>query len=166
MKFQKFLFHLTHLEIRRKIFFPHSNSIPFNITKNHDNFSINEFLNLSNIILKPYLNKKGFKGEKDKYLKTNERYHNRISITFSKCGKSICINCEIKKNTINYKEILEIDSFPTNFDFWKRISPDKNDNWWHIKNSKEENITILKEIIKLIEFEGLPFFTSNNKIIK
>ncbi len=166
MNFQKFIYQITHKEIRRKLFFPVSKTSSVKVEKLNDSFKKKDFFDLSNQFLKPFLKSKGFIGENDIYVKETINFYNRIVIASSKSGKVFCVNCEIKKKAIDKVEILEIESFPTNFDFWKRISPDKFDNWWFTSNSKEKNILVLKEIIKLIEFEGFPFFNKNNKKLK
>lgn len=163
MKLKKFIYKLTHLEIRRKLFFPNSKISPLSKDKNIDNYDKKDFFNLSNTIIKPFLTEKGFKGENDIYVKEFENYFNRIVIGSSKNGKTFCLNCEIKKKNLDNYEIFKIDSFPTNFDFWKRLSPDKLDNWWFTGDSKEKNIKILSEMIRLIDFEGFIFFDINNK---
>ena len=165
MKFQKFLYKLIHKEIRRKIFFPNSKISAINLDKKR-NFGKKEFLNLSNEILRPFLRKNGFEGEKDIFIKEANNFYNRIVIAGSKHGKAFCINCEIKKKTFDEFKILDLESFPTEFDYWERISPDEQDSWWFTADSKEKNIKILNEMIKLLEFEGFPFFERNNKKIK
>ena len=166
MKFEFFLYHIVHQEIRRKLFFPNSKTSSVKVDNKIKIFTKKEFFNLSNEILKPFLIEKGFDGGNDVYIKKSDNFYNRIVIAGSKHGKVFCINCEIKKNTSDKFQILDLESFPTNFDFWKRISPDKLDNWWFAADSKEKNIKILKEMIKLLEFEGFPFFEINNKKLK
>lgn len=165
MFFKKLIYNITHKEIRRKIFFPTSNTSSIYINRDEIDFNKRDFLNLSNQIIKPYLNEIGFVGKDDIFVKEFDGFYNRIVIAQSKSGKALCINCEIKKKSSTDFDIMNISSFPTNFDFWKRLSPDQLDNWWFPSISSLKNNESLNEMVKLIHFEGIPFFREKNKIL-
>lgn len=163
MKFRNFFYKIIHKEIRRKLFFSNSKVSSVKVGDSINNYTKKDFFELSNLVLRPFLIENGFKGKNQIYIKESLRSYNRIVIASSKHGNVFCVNCEIKEKTTNKYDVLKFESFPTNFDYWKRLSPDKNDCWWFTANTKEKNIEILKEMIQLIEFEGFSFFNKNNK---
>nr|WP_321235093.1 DUF4304 domain-containing protein [uncultured Psychroserpens sp.] len=162
------LYDLIHESGKRIIYFPLSQFSRVSVDKTKHSFGNKEFKKLVNQVLKPLLEKNGFKGNDYFYYRLRNNNIETILIGTSPYGKAVCINVEIKKHTknidvLNQEKIDKLESISPTKQGWKRLSPDKEDCWWQFRATETKNRKVLKEIFNLIELEGEKYFTKYNK---
>jgi hypothetical protein len=146
--------------------FPMSELSPYRDMSRKLVFYNKDFKVLVNKIIRPKLFDFGFKGNGYRYYREHDEHYDSISLGTSKYGGAICINVEIRfKKPYSIVE-FDITKIPNLFDSEAelRLSPDKFDNWWHFKDTEDDNLKVINEMWKLLEIKGFPFFEKFNNL--
>lgn len=146
--------------------FPMSERSPYRDMSRKLIYYNKDFKVLVNKIIRPKLIDLGFNGNGYRYYREHDEHYDSITFGTSKYGGAICINVEIRfKKPYSIVE-FDITKIPNLFDSEAelRLSPDKFDNWWHFKDTEEDNNRVINEMWKLLEINGLPFFEKFNDL--